>query len=246
MIKICLVVPCYNESKRLKPQSFIDFANETGIHLVFVNDGSSDNTFEIIDEIAKSAPELIKAVSTPQNMGKAEAVRYGVNLVMGQANSYDFIGFYDSDQATPLNEVLNTRDYLLENPHFKMIMGMRLKRLGTKVNRDLKRHYLGRIFATFVSLTLNLPTYDTQCGYKLIHTSLVKEIFQKPFVSKWFFDVELLFRIRNWKGSQFVKESVYEFPLFEWEEVEGSKIKLIDYFTVPFELLKIRSKYGRG
>ena len=111
-------------------------------------------------------------------------------------------------------------------------------------NVHLKRHYLGRIFATCVSLSLNLPTYDTQCGYKLIKSELAKSIFKDPFVSPWFFDVELLFRIKNSKGADFVKKHVYEFPLFEWEEVEGSKIKLIDYFTVPFQLLKIKRKYG--
>lgn len=243
MYKICLVVPCYNESERLQTESFVKFAEKNHIHFLFVNDGSTDNTLEIITTVAEKCPTYLSAVSVPQNGGKAEAVRFGVNKALENDNSFDFIGYYDSDQATPLNEVLNAIRYLQDNPEFEMLMGMRLKRLGSKVNRDLKRHYLGRIFATFVSITLNLPTYDTQCGFKLIKTSLVKEVFKDVFTSKWFFDVEVLFRIKNWKGIDFVKKHVYEFPLFAWEEVGGSKITLKDYFTVPFELIKIRMRY---
>lgn len=243
MYKICLVVPCYNESERLETSSFLQFVHEMKVHFVFVNDGSTDNTLEVIEKASSSNPEFIEAVSVPENGGKAEAVRFGVNHALESQHSFDFIGYYDSDQATPLDEVASAIRYLERHTHFEMLMGMRLKRLGSKVNRDLKRHYLGRVFATFVSMTLDLPTYDTQCGFKLIKSNIVKEVFQQPFISKWFFDVEVLFRIKNWKGTDFVKKYIYEFPLFTWEEIGGSKITLKDYFTVPFELLKIRFKY---
>ena len=121
-----------------------------------------------------------------------------------------------------------------------MIMGIRIKRLGSKVERNLSRHYLGRVFATFVSLMLGLPTYDTQCGAKIIEASLAKEICEKPFESAWFFDVEMILRIKQLKGDQYPLNHIYEYPLFEWKEIEGSNIKPKHYLMAPFELIKIK------
>lgn len=244
MLKVCLIVPCYNESERLDQQSFLSFVKDySNIHFLFVNDGSKDDTESLINSLATEHPN-IKAVSVPQNGGKAEAVRFGVHyLLESNVNEFDFVGFYDCDQATPLSEVVTSVQYLQTHTHFRMLMGMRLKRLGSKVNRDIKRHYLGRVFATFVSLTLSLPTYDTQCGYKLLHRDLLKVAFAEQFSSSWFFDVEILFRLKNKFGEDFVNTKVYEYPLFGWEEVGDSRIKLKDYLTAPFELLKIRRKY---
>jgi dolichyl-phosphate beta-glucosyltransferase len=132
------------------------------------------------------------------------------------------------------------QECLQKQAHLQMIMGIRIKRLGSKVDRKLIRHYLGRVFATFVSLMLGLPTYDTQCGAKIISANLAKEICNNPFSSAWFFDVELIMRIKKLKGEEYTINNIYEYPLFEWNEIEGSKIKPKHYLLAPFELLKIK------
>lgn len=237
------MVPCYNESERLEVESFINYAQQSKHHFLFVNDGSKDQTEQIIGEMA-SRSEFISSVSVDQNGGKAEAIRFGVNHLLSQAVTYDFVGYYDSDQATPLREIDHALSFLEVHPQYDMLMGMRLKRLGGRVFRDLKRHYLGRVFATFVSLSLGLPSYDTQCGFKLIKMNLLKDLFSDRFLSPWFFDVELLFRIMTTKGRQYAKTKIYEFPLMEWQEVGGSKIGGSTYLKAPFQLLKIRAKYA--
>lgn len=240
-MKVCIVVPCFNEENRLQVEAFNEFITANNFHFLFVNDGSTDTTLSIVEGIANLCPDKVEVLNLRENIGKAEAVRKGMNKA-AQNNSFDYIGFFDSDLATPLVELQNMQLWLQEHPTFDMIMGIRIKRLGSKVERKLSRHYLGRLFATVVSLLLGLPTYDTQCGAKIISNKLVQEICENPFVSKWFFDVELLMRIKNLKGEDYAKKHIYEYPLFEWMEVAGSNIKPKHYFLAPFELLKIKLK----
>jgi hypothetical protein len=116
-------------------------------------------------------------------------------------------------------------------------MGSRIKLIGNNVQRSLVRHYFGRIFATIVSqFVLKVAVYDTQCGAKVIDFETAKPIFSKPFISKWLFDVELLKRLKKIHN---LKEVVKEIPLEKWEEIRDSKIKVVDFFKIPFELFQI-------
>lgn len=241
-MKTCIVIPCYNESKRLNTEEFINFIKAYDHNFLFVNDGSTDNTLEVLEVIHQACPDKVIISSVPKNGGKAEAIRFGMNQALKQ-NEYHFVGFLDSDLATPLEDMDNLITCIESSPDFQMVMAIRLKRLGSNVNRDLKRHYLGRIFATMVSVLLGLPTYDTQCGAKIIKSDLAKSLFKEPFISLWFFDVELLFRVKKEKGDEFAKRNIYEYPIMTWNEVWGSKIGFSTYLNAPFELLRIWKKY---
>lgn len=241
-MEVCIVIPCYNESRRLNIEEFISFIGSHKYSFLFVDDGSTDNTLEVLGLIHAAHPNKIKIISVPQNGGKAEAVRFGINHAL-KNDRVKFVGFLDSDLATPLDEMNNLIHCIEANPQYHLVMAIRLKRLGSKVNRGLKRHYLGRVFATMVSIFLGLPTYDTQCGAKILRSDLARTIFQEPFISPWFFDVELLFRIKKEKGDDFANHNIYEFPIMTWNEVWGSKIGLSTYLKAPFELFRIWLKY---
>ena len=87
---------------------------------------------------------------------------------------------------------------------------------------------------------LNVAVYDTQCGAKVIDYKIAKQIFEKPFISKWLFDVELLKRLQKIHN---LKEVVKEIPLEKWEEIGNSKIKIGDFLRIPFQLFQIYRKY---
>lgn len=241
-MKACIIIPCYNEEKRIDTGEFIQYIKTNPHTFLFVNDGSTDGTLQVLHQIRQACDDRAMVISVPENGGKAEAVRFGM-LQAGADPTYDYLGYLDSDLATPLFEMENMIEYIGANPHYQMVMAIRLKRLGSKVNRSLKRHYLGRVFATLVSTLLGLPTYDTQCGAKIIHRDLAGMIFREKFVSPWFFDVELLFRIKKNTGAGFAISHVYEYPLMVWNEVWGSKLGLKNYLQAPFELLKIWRAY---
>ena len=236
-----IIIPCYNESKRLPTESFLDFADKNPqITFLFVNDGSTDDTLSVLEDLATKNPSL-QYLNLDKNGGKAEAIRQGMLYVVNQLES-DYIGFLDADLATPLDEMPCFIE-LSKRKDYEMITGLRLARLGTEIKRKTVRHYLGRIFATCASLMLKLPVYDTQCGAKLYKTEIVFNIFKSPFITRWLFDVELLARYISFYGREKATTKIYEYPILKWEDVQGSRLKVKDFIRAPYELLIIKRKY---
>jgi hypothetical protein len=105
--------------------------------------------------------------------------------------------------------------------------------LGRRIQRRTARHYIGRLFATAVSMMLGLAIYDTQCGAKLFRvSSSLYGLFDKPFLSRWIFVVDIIARlIQARRGKQLPQpeQVIYEFPLIEWRDVRGSKLGYADF-----------------
>ena len=240
MNTLSLVIPCFNEAERLSKADFLDaLAKWPWVSFCFVDDGSTDSTAEKIAHLERLSPS-VRALYLPKNMGKAEAVRAGVRYLCNNACA-DYIGFWDADLATPLDEIKPMVEWA--DRGYDAIMGLRLMRLGAKVKRKPMRHYLGRCFATVASLMLDLPVYDTQCGAKLFRTEVVESIFPEQFITRWLFDVELLARYKKVYGKERAIAKIYEFPLFQWQDIDGSQLKSRDFFKAPVELMKIKRKY---
>ena len=82
MEKICIIIPCYNEAQRLDVPKFREFVREDErFDFCFVNDGSRDNTSEVLRQVVASEPERFLLVDNADNRGKAEAVRSGMLYV---------------------------------------------------------------------------------------------------------------------------------------------------------------------
>lgn len=222
-------------------EEFLAFVNENrAIDFLFVNDGSTDNTLEILQKLSDKHTQ-ISVLDLPKNSGKAEAVRQGV-LHCKNLN-YNYIGYWDADLSTPLSEIIRFLTFF--DGQIKFLMGSRLKRLGAVVERTRFRHLTGRVFATFTSIILDLPVYDSQCGAKIFDASLTDKLFNEKFITKWLFDVELLARYQLLVGKSSVLNNVLEIPILEWKEVKGSKLNFMALIKVPFELCKINNYYKK-
>ncbi|WP_127717880.1 dolichyl-phosphate beta-glucosyltransferase [Halobacteriovorax sp. HLS] len=236
-MKTCLVIPCYNEESRLNIEEIKKFADlDKDTHLLLVNDGSKDRTLSILKKLSSDI-ENIEYLDLEVNAGKAQAVRLGM-LSAHKKDIFSYIGYFDADLATPFSEVENFKR-IMSIESYDIVMGSRILRLGGNVDRKWYRHLLGRLFATFASISLGLPVYDTQCGAKFFKANLVEELFLEKFISYWIFDVELLFRYKKLVE----KSSIYELPLDKWVDVAGSKLSPLDFLKAPMELLKIYKKY---
>lgn len=234
-----LVVPAYNEEARLDRAAFLRFLDSApDAGLLFVNDGSTDATGALLREMAEGN-DRITVMSLDRNRGKAEAVRQGVLTALTMRP--ELIGYWDADLATPLPAAISLREELRRWPETVLVMGSRVRLLGRTIARRTGRHYLGRVFATAVSLVLGVAVYDTQCGAKLFRASPeMKACFDRPFGSRWIFDVELLGRVLDRAaGSARADELVREFPLAEWSDKSGSRLSISDFARAPLELLRI-------
>lgn len=240
-----IVVPCYNEGSRLPVGRFQQFLSDSRVQFVLVDDGSRDDTMDRLREIEAAFPNRVIIRQSPKNQGKAEAVRLGMNTALDQG--VGFVGYWDADLATPLEAIPRFMDVLNGRPEISMVFGARVKLLGRKVERRAIRHYLGRVFATVVSLMLQLPIYDTQCGAKIFRVGPeTGSLTAEPFLSRWTFDVEILARYISGLGApQLAADRIYEYPLESWEDVRGSKVKATDFFVAFRDVLRIWWKYRK-
>ncbi|MEO5826052.1 MAG: glycosyltransferase [Gemmatimonadales bacterium] len=241
---VVLVVPAYNEATRLDGAAFHAFlASDPKARLLFVDDGSTDGTRALLSALAAAEPQgRILVRELPVNMGKAEAVRTGLCQAADSGAAY--IGFVDADLSAPLDEVAALCDELDRFPETWAVLGSRVKLLGRDIDRSEGRHYLGRAFATCASLALGLPVYDTQCGLKLFRNgAAIAAALDRPFASRWIFDVELVGRLATAAGAD-VARRIREVPLERWHERGGSRLRLSDFVRAPLELWQIRRHRG--
>ena len=237
--ELVLVVPCFNEADRLDPEAFLRFlAARPGVHLVMVDDGSTDGTWEMLERMRAAAPAAVATIRQATNRGKAEAVRAGI--LAGLAQRAALVGFFDADLATPLTAIDDFLAVLRDRPAVEFVLGSRVMLLGRDVKRKAARHYFGRVFATAASLTLDLPVYDTQCGAKVLRANAATAtLFDTPFRSPWIFDVELIaryLRLPVAQGEPARRDRLYELVVPAWHDRPGSKLRWYDFARAAVEL----------
>lgn len=242
-LQFCIVVPCYNEEDRLNLDLFETYLQQhPEICFAFINDGSKDKTLELIQAFSARLPQQVRAVDLSQNSGKAEAVRQGM-LAALEWKDFEYIGFWDADLATPLSQIELLLRNIQKRPGHLMVLGSRIPRLGSKVKRNPKRRFFGRLFANIISLMMGVKIQDTQCGAKIFDSTVVAELFEQGFITKWFFDVELLVRLSKKDGGTDLQKVALEVSLEHWEEVDGSKISFSTFLKVPLDLWRIYRNY---
>ena len=241
-LTLALVVPCYNEAARLDPAAFTTFvSSHPHVSLLFVDDGSTDATAEVLAQIRAAAPDAVSVMRLPVQQGKAEAVRTGI--LEGIRRQAGLVGFWDADLATPLSAVDDFLALAARRPEMEVILGSRVLLMGRDIRRHPSRHYLGRVFATAVSLALDLPVYDTQCGAKVFRVGdAVSAVFATPFHDRWIFDVELLARYLALPVEHNApprRARIYELAVSAWHHKTGSKLRWTDYVRAVPALCRI-------
>ncbi len=244
MARVALIVPCYNEAHRLDLATFRGFKLENhSIEFLFVNDGSRDTTPQMLHALAAESPSRFSVLDLAQNGGKAEAVRRG--FIAALDRSPEYVGFWDADLATPLSELPAFVELMERRREIDIVFGARVRLLGRDISRRASRHYFGRVGATLISSTLGLAIYDTQCGAKLFRASeTLREVFSTPFLSRWIFDVEIIARFMQRWGHDRVARALYEYPVTQWHDVKGSKVKSRDFVRALGDLWKIHRAYN--
>ncbi len=216
-VSISVVVPAFNEERRLPPTliDIIDFFERKGTpyEVIVVDDGSRDNTAEVVRKFERVRPE-VRLIQLPKNQGKGHAVRLGVLNSRGLR-----ILFVDADGATPIAE-MERLQAALDSGSDVAIGSRALASTDTKVATSLHRKVLGRVFNRCVNIILLPSIADTQCGFKMFSRKAALFLFRKQTSDRFSFDVELLF-LAHKAGLR-----VAEVPI-NWTNVPGSKVNLV-------------------
>jgi len=241
---VWLVIPCFNDSQRLA-QFLPTLCPELAVVplrvvVQVVDDGSSPeeqaNLEVMIQETRSRFPFVRPAIFQGRNQGKGGAVLCGWEAGEGTA---DWLGFLDADGAIPADEVARILRLLKNQPEVSLFAS-RVRMRGRIVERSLKRHLMGRVFASLVGLLIDPGVYDTQCGFKLIPKEAYQKV--KPFLQekRFAFDVELLALLNNFQCR------LEEVPI-NWFDVPGSKVSFLRDSIQMFRAVQsIRSRIRAG
>ncbi|HLZ43052.1 MAG TPA: dolichyl-phosphate beta-glucosyltransferase [Candidatus Sulfotelmatobacter sp.] len=226
-----IVIPAYNESARLGGtlEKLLAYVHAQGwnAEVIVVNDGSRDNTAEIVKSFAAKDP-ILRLVENSGNRGKGYSVRNGMLNARGE-----IILFSDADLSSPIEEAPKLLAALEGGAD--IAIGSRWLRAETQTQRQpLYRQLFGRIFNLLLRLTLGLKFKDTQCGFKVFTRDAARTVFPLQKIERWGFDPEILFLARKFNLK--VKEvSVL------WGHSGGTRINpLLDGARMFQEMLRIR------
>src|SRR6202795_3847051 len=237
-----IVIPAYNEGQRLAPslEKVLAYVHQQGwgAEVIVVNDGSRDNTAEIVREFAAKDP-LLRLVENPGNRGKGYSVRNGMLNARGE-----IVVFSDADLSSPIEEMPKLLQALAAGAD--IAIGSRWLRAELQTQRQsLHRQLFGRIFNLLLRITLGLQFKDTQCGFKAFTRRAAQTILPLERVERWGFDPEILFLARKF-GFR-----VDEVPVL-WGHSGGTRIHpVLDGARMFQEMLRIRwysitGKYDSG
>ena len=232
-IDISIVIPAFNEAKRLPLylEQVISFCNNSQniYEIIVVDDGSSDNTFELATTY-KTRFTNLHIIRLKNNQGKGYTVKRGLFESRGKISL-----FLDADGSVDPGEIEKNLHYILK-AGYDIVVGSRvLKSKDQILIVKQYRKFIGTIFNFLVQTFLFKPIKDTQCGFKMFRKEVIKPLLSRSYLGGFGFDIEILY-LADQMGYKVKEEPV------SWHHVKGSKINLLtDSIRMFFNILQVRN-----
>jgi len=241
---LSVVIPAYNEAGNFKhgtlegAYTFLK-AQDYRFELLIIDDGSTDETLQLLTEFAINKPEV--RVIRAKHRGKGPTVAQGLQQALGQNRL-----FCDFDQSTPLSELSALLEARAQG--YDIVIGSREIYGAKRQQEPYLRHIMGKGFNTIVRLLTVQGIHDTQCGFKLLSDQAVRVIVPKLKITTspkkdaftGAFDVELLFLALKYGFT------IKEVPV-AWTHVASARVSPVkDSGRMFMEVLKIRLADIRG
>ena len=229
-MKISLIIPAYNEGKRIG-STLRDYYNAftdefDDFEMIVEMDGCMDDTAEIVADFSVNK-DNITILEYPERIGKGG----GLKMAFGAATG-DIIGFTDADNSTKVTEFIELI-HALEGTD--IVVG---QRYGGFDDIPLVRIVFSRGFNILVRLLFRLGIRDTQCGAKVFRKEVVRDVLSHLIIDDFAFDVNFLYSAKK-LGFKIKEVEIV------WEHSKGSKIKLFNVTNKMFiSLLKLRLFYS--
>lgn len=229
---LSLVIPAYNESKRIKEslhklQTY--FKGQRNVEIILVVEKSSDKTLEFARELVGN-DNRFRIVGNKVQKGKGYAVKTGMLKAKGAV-----VIFMDLDLSTPLTEIPKFLSYLNKHSTTDVLIGNR-KHKNSKIlkKQSLLRRKMGQIFNFFVQRLAVRGIKDTQCGFKAFRNHVIKPVFQRQTLDGFSFDVEVLLLAQQ-MGYQIDVHPV------QWHNSAESKVRIVrDSLKMLMDLIRVR------
>lgn len=233
MIELSLIIPAFNEAKRIAPTliTYSQYLDKTAYNyeIIVANDGSNDNTVEVVKKLQNSIPQ-IKILNCEQNKGKGQAVRLGMLVATGEIRL-----FADADGATPIEELEKLIAPIRSN-QVKITIGSRyLDKSHIEKSQPLYRRVWSRTANYFVQRLLLPGIVDPNCGFKAFDGQTAQFLFSQCIINEWSFDLEVLGLAKKHQLS------ILQVPV-KWIHDEASKGKLRHLPKELKNLYKIRKR----
>jgi glycosyltransferase involved in cell wall biosynthesis len=230
---LSIIIPAYNEELRISRTLAATFdyldAQAYTSEVIVVDDGSRDQTVQVVQGFAQRAGERLRLIRNPGNRGKGYSVRNGMLSARGEIAL-----FYDADLSTPVSEIPKIIEPIAAN-RYDIVFGSRaLRQELIGQHQSFLRELRGRTGNLVMRLLVGLNFKDTQCGFKAFRRQVVQPVFELQRIEGFGFDPELLFiaQKQGWR--------LLELPV-RWDHVEGSKVTLFSTsIKVLMEILTIR------
>jgi glycosyltransferase involved in cell wall biosynthesis len=237
-LTLSIVIPAYNEERRLPGTldvvfNWLDNSPYGDAEVLVVDDGSTDSTAAVVESRAAMEPRLL-LVQNPGNRGKGFAIRHGMLQAKG-----DWILFSDADLSAPIDEFPKLFGAAQETGAAIAIGSRALDRSLIGVHQSQWREMSGILFNRIMRLITGLPFSDTQCGFKLFRRDAALRVFPLQRLDGFSFDVEDLFVAHT------LEILTIEVPV-RWNNVEGTKVGLMQGVASFLDLLRIRWNWLQG
>jgi dolichyl-phosphate beta-glucosyltransferase len=238
-LPLSIVIPCYKEEKRLEPglSRAIDYLSshvQGRFELIFVNDGSTDRTVEILEAAKQHYAGIpMEIASYLPNRGKGYAVRTGVLHSRGNQ-----VLVMDADFSIELSEMFK---FLAALDAVDIVIGTKKHRLTQTLKpQDPLRRFLGKGYTVLAGIVLGLRFSDITCSFKAFRGEVARDIFRRQKINRWSYDSETLFLAKK------LRYTTRELPV-KWHHEEQSRVSpFIDTLRSSRELLAILSNYYTG
>lgn len=236
MPSLSLVIPAFNESKRLPTTirniaRYFQTARFEKVELIIVDDGSLDGTGEAATRAQPALDEVgipLRVMRNRGNRGKGFSVRRG----MREAN-HEWVLFSDADLSAPISELEKLMHAVTTGQHDIAIGSRAIDRSLIGVHQPLYREAVGRVFNLNVRLLTGLAIADTQCGFKLFSHRAAKQIAARQRTERFGFDVELLYLARK------LGFTIAEVPV-RWNNEANSSVTLTDGLQAFADVLRVK------
>jgi len=235
---LSIVIPAYNEERRLAPtlaavRAYLDGSPYPDAEIVVVDDGSRDGTAALVEAASKEDPR-VRLLRNPGNRGKGYALRNGMQDARGE-----WVLFSDADLSAPIDELGKLLDAARERNAHVAIGSRALDRSLVGVHQGAVRELAGRFFNLVMRVCTGLPFADTQCGFKLYRRDAAQAVFSRQQLDGFSFDVEDLYI------AKVLRLSAVEVPV-RWNNVDGTKVSLLGGMRPFWDLLLIRWYHLNG